>query len=69
MEERRKGDRRDPDARDALSPDVLRLLRVCGASVRSADEPEELRTGAPTDRRRGAVPRREHEGKSRSESR
>ena len=58
MEERRKSDRRDPAARDALSPEVLQLLRVCGASVRAADEPEELRSGAPTDRRRESSPER-----------
>jgi hypothetical protein len=52
MEERRKSDRRDPAARDALSTEVLRLLRVCGANVRSADDPEQVLSGAPTDRRR-----------------
>jgi len=55
MEERRKAARRDPAARDALSPETLALLRLCGADVRSADDPEAVRSGAPTDRRRRAA--------------
>ena len=69
MEDRRKTDRRDPAARDALSPETLALLRLCGASVRSADDPEAVRTGASTDRRRrpaaGSVSKRAPEAASR----
>ena len=52
MEERRKGDRRDPTGRYELSPETLQLLRLCGASVRSGDDPESPQGAVPADRRR-----------------
>jgi hypothetical protein len=55
MEERRKSDRRNLVAGEALSPETLALLRLCGASVRAADDPDAVRAGAPVDRRGGSA--------------
>ena len=55
MEERRKRERRDPASRQAMSPETLQLLRLCGADMRSADDPEQGEGAEAVDRRRNAA--------------
>ena len=50
----------DADAREALSPEIVRLLLLCGAEVREADR-SAIVASSPSSEQRHAVERRDRD--------